>query len=104
MIAESDWGLDEQSTQILATRERAVETADTMNREAAGQAPLYYRVYVLHELDESAMWDWATSSVAHPNPMVYVNERAARASLYAGCRLWRRRAGTAEWQEVPTRG
>jgi hypothetical protein len=27
VIAESDWGLDEQSTQILATRERAVETA-----------------------------------------------------------------------------
>lgn len=100
VIADGHSGLDEGSTQILPTRDRAIEFADAENRnaESAG-VPLHYRVFVLRELDERQMWDWGLRNVdGHVSE--YVNERAARNSVYDRVVLVRRRPGTTEWLEV----
>lgn len=104
VIADTYVGLDESSTQIFPNRERAIEYADAENQsaESAG-VPIHHRVFVLRELEESQMWDWGLRS---PNGYVaeYVNERAARASVFGGVILVRRRAGTDEWHEVELAG
>lgn len=103
VIAEAAWGLDEESTQIFTDRDSAVQYADTDNAEfAAAGTTLHYRVYVLHELDDAAMWDWGHRR-ADGQIVKYVHERAARSCACDGVTVVRRRAGTSEWQEADQR-
>jgi len=103
VIAEAAHGLDEESTQIFADRDSAVQYADTGNAEvAAAGIPLHYRVYVLHELDDDDMWDWGHRR-ANGQIVKYVHERAARSCACDGVTVVRRRAGTSEWQEADPR-
>jgi hypothetical protein len=99
VIAEYAHGLDEESTQIVATLDEAVSTADAMNEPAARPAPVYYKVFALRELNESQMWDWG---LRHADGRVseYVSERAARNSRYGELVVVQRRAGSKEWAPV----
>jgi hypothetical protein len=96
VIAEYAHGLDEGSTQIFAVIDDAVSTADTLNRQADGQAPVHYKVFALRELTESQMWDWGLRR-ADGRVSEYVSQQAARNSRYGDLVVVRRRAGGGEW-------
>ncbi len=63
------------------------------------------QVYVCEPLAESGLWEWTFTRPGETEPpenRLYVNERAARASAWDGCTIWKARAGQTplRWQRA----
>lgn len=100
VIAERYGELDDASTEIFGRPDRAVERFDQLDQEAVNAGiPVVHRLFVLREVDDSAMWDWGLRDV-DGHVMAYVNERAARACLRPGGALVRCRLGSDVWLDV----